>query len=139
MLENLINAKPIDVMERGMQAANLRQAVISNNIANVNTPNFKKSNVEFENLLAKELGMGEDIHKLKLVRTNDRHLPIDSDKRASAAIECDASTTMRVDNNNVDIDKEMAGLAKNQIYFNALARGMNGTLSRVKNAITSRS
>jgi flagellar basal-body rod protein FlgB len=139
MLESLIDAKPINVMERGMQAANLRQAVISNNIANVNTPNFKKSGVVFEDLLAKELGMGEDAHKLGLVRTNDRHLPIESNKHVVASIERDASTTMRVDNNNVDIDKEMAGLAKNQIYFNALSRSMSGTISRVKNAITSRS
>ena len=55
MLENIVANKPIDVMERGLQAANLRQAVTADNIANVNTPNFKKSSVIFEDMLAKEL------------------------------------------------------------------------------------
>ena len=57
MLENIVANKPIDVMERGLQAANLRQAVTADNIANVNTPNFKKSSVIFEDMLAKELGL----------------------------------------------------------------------------------
>ena len=47
------------------------------------------------------------------------------------------TTTMRVDNNNVDIDREMAGLAKNQLYYNSLATSLGSYISRMKNAITS--
>ena len=65
----------MDYMQRGLVAANLRQEVISNNIANVNTPKFKRSDVIFESLLAKELGLDDDKKKLKMVRTRDRHLP----------------------------------------------------------------
>jgi flagellar basal-body rod protein FlgB len=49
----------------------------------------------------------------------------------------DDSTTMRVDGNNVDIDVEMANLAKNQLYYNAMATQMGNYISRIKNAITS--
>ncbi|MCI5566444.1 MAG: flagellar basal body rod protein FlgB [Veillonellaceae bacterium] len=138
MLENIVANKPIDVMERGLQAANLRQAVTADNIANVNTPNFKKSSVIFEDMLAKELGLDDDKRKLKLVRTNDRHLPVLPPGKVYAKTQLDNSTTMRVDNNNVDIDKEMAGLAENQIYFNALTRSIGSYMSRIKSVITSR-
>ena len=50
----------------------------------------------------------------------------------------DTSTTMRTDKNNVDIDKEMANLAKNQIYFNALAKEMGSHFQKVKTIITSK-
>ena len=49
----------------------------------------------------------------------------------------DSSTIMRADDNNVDIDIEMASLAKNQLYYNAVATELNGHISRLKNSITS--
>ena len=52
MLEQIMNSPNFDYLGRGLQAANLRHEVISNNIANVNTPNFKRSAVNFEDLLA---------------------------------------------------------------------------------------
>ena len=55
MLEQVVNSSNFDYLQRGLQAATLRHEVISNNIANVNTPRFKKSNVIFEELLAREL------------------------------------------------------------------------------------
>ena len=133
-----MNSPNFNYLGRGLAAASLRQEVISNNIANVNTPNFKKSDVVFEDLLAKEIGMGDDENKLPLVRTHDRHLPfavLPGD--AKAQIFEDDTTTMRVDNNNVDIDIEMASLAKNQLYYNAMATSLGGYMTKLKNVITS--
>ena len=138
MLDQLVNAPVIDYMSRGMSAANLRHDVISNNIANVNTPKFKKSDVVFESLLAKELGLFDEQGKLEVVRTHDRHMPIPMKGRAMPEVIMDTSTTMRTDKNNVDIDKEMANLAKNQIYFNALAKEMGSHFQKVKTIITSK-
>ncbi|MBE6099060.1 MAG: flagellar basal body rod protein FlgB [Anaerovibrio sp.] len=138
MLDQLVNAPVIDYMSRGMSAANLRHEVISNNIANVNTPKFKKSDVVFESLLAKELGLFDEQGKLEVVRTHDRHMPIPMKGRAMPEVIMDTSTTMRTDKNNVDIDKEMANLAKNQIYFNALAKEMGSHFQKVKTIITSK-
>lgn len=120
-----------------MTAANLRQEIIANNVANVNTPNFRKSVVEFEELLAREL-YGEDDKKLKMVRTHDKHLPPEQlPYHAEPTISIDHGTIMRADDNNVDIDIEMASLAKNQLYYNAVATELSGHVSRLKNVITS--
>ena len=117
----------------------MRQEVIAHNIANVNTPNYRKSNLEFEDLLAREIyGTLEPEGKLKMVRTHDRHLPpAPLPYHAEPTMVEDNTTIMRSDDNNVDIDIEMATLAKNQLYFNTLATQLNGYVSRMKNIINS--
>ena len=138
MLDQILTGGGMDYMQRGLNAANMRHEVISHNIANVNTPEFKRSEVVFEQLLARELyGDRAEAGKLKLVRTRDNHLPIGHlPFRAKAKEEQDNTSIMRVDHNNVDIDIEMASLAKNQIYYNALATEIGSYITRVKTSIT---
>ena len=95
--------RAMDSAVAGLRAHQNKLDVIGNNIANVNTPNFKKSNVVFEDLLAKELDLDAE-GGLKIVRTHDRHMPISFRGRALAKIELDQSSSMRYDKNNVDID-----------------------------------
>ncbi len=71
-----MRASDLNYMPRGLQASTMRHEVISNNIANVNTPKFKRSEVEFEDLLAKEIYGEEPTGKLKMVRTHDKHMPM---------------------------------------------------------------
>ena len=139
VLEQIMNSSNFNYLGRGLAAASLRQEVISNNIANVNTPNFKRSEVVFEDILAKEIGLGgdEEKQKLELVRTHDRHLPVTPFPNEDAHIYEDDMTTMRVDNNNVDVDIEMASLAKNQLYYSAMAQSLGGYMTKLKNVITS--
>ncbi len=138
MLDQLVNSATMDYLSRGMSAANLRHEVISNNIANVNTPRFKKSAVVFETLLAKELGLFDEQKKVEIVRTHDRHMPIPVHEKAAPTVVMDTTTTMRTDKNNVDIDKEMANMAKNQIWFNAMAKEMGSHIQKIKTIITSK-
>lgn len=135
MVDQVTNSQVIDVFSRSLRAANLRHQVISNNIANVNTPNFKKSEVVFETLLAKQLS--PDTKKLAMVRTNDKHLPkaLSGGAYPSAQVEQINTTSMRSDNNNVDIDSEMAGLAENNIYYNAVVRQTGDYFSSMKSVI----
>ena len=137
MLEQIMNSSTFDYLQRGLSAAQLRQEVISNNIANVNTPHFKKSDVVFESLLAKEMGLDKE-YRLQMVRTQDRHLPKPIEGKAQATILRQDTTSMRTDKNNVDIDVEMAGLAKNQIYFGAMAKELGSYIQRVKTTISSK-
>ncbi len=136
MLDQIMRSSTFDYLERGLSAANLRHEVIADNLANVNTPNFKRSQVVFEELLAKEI-YGEESGKLPLVRTHDKHLPVGKFDPAQARVERDDTTSMRVDNNNVDVDVEMASLAKNQLYYNALARQLGGHITKLRSVITS--
>ena len=140
MLEQILNSPNFNYLSRGMTAASMRQEVISHNIANVNTPNYRKTNLEFEDLLAREIYGEDDDGKLKMVRTQDKHLPENFPPfHAEPTMIEDHSTIMRTDDNNVDIDIEMATLAKNQLYYNALANQLGGYISKMKNVITSNS
>ena len=136
MLEQLVNTSTLDIGSRALSAASLRHEVLSNNIANVNTPNFNRSHVRFEDLLKQELGLDRD-PLMKVVRTHDRHLPIAFHGKVRPVIEQDAGTNMRLDGNNVDIDIEMAEVAKNQLYYSALATAVGGHISKLKSVITS--
>lgn len=138
MLEGILNSSNFNYLPRAMTAATIRQEVIANNLANVNTPNYRKSVVEFEDMLAREIYGEEPDGKLKMIRTHDKHLPVAPlDFHAEPTINQDNTTIMRTDDNNVDIDIEMASLAKNQIYYNALVTELNGHVVRLKNVITS--
>ena len=134
----MFNSPNFNYLPRAMTAASMRHEVISHNIANVNTPNYRKSVLDFEDLLARELYGDEPDGKLKMVRTHDNHLPAEPlPFHAEPTIWQDNTTIMRTDDNNVDIDIEMASLAKNQLYYNAVATELGGYVTLLKNAITS--
>ncbi|WP_196594644.1 flagellar basal body rod protein FlgB [Pectinatus sottacetonis] len=138
MLGSIVNVPAINILEMAMHASNLRQQVISNNIANVNTPNFKRKELVFESVLAKALYPEENESNLQLVRTNKKHFFLNgnNDKISlQPIIRDDNSTDMRTDGNNVDPDVEMAALAKNTLYYNALAREMNINFVNLKTVI----
>ena len=139
MLDQIMNSTNFNYLPRALTAASMRQEVVSNNLANVNTPNFRRSTVEFEDVLAREIyGEKAPEGELQMVRTHDKHLPFKPfNVHAAPTVAEDNSTIMRVDDNNVDVDIEMATLAKNQIYYNALANQLGGYVSKMRNAITS--
>jgi flagellar basal-body rod protein FlgB len=117
-----------------MSASSLRHKVISNNIANVNTPGFKKSEVAFEQILQQNMGNDENI---PLVRTNTQHLPIrKSLTEIAPQIHTINTTSFRNDENNVDIDIEMAEMAKNNIYYDAVAQQMTKYFTNMKSVIS---
>ncbi len=109
----------------------MRHKVIADNIANVNTPGFKKSDVVFEEKLAEAMSG----RKATLTRTHARHLPGRQGDAFAPSIVTDTRTSLRTDGNNVDIDAEMANLAKNTIYYNAVAQKLGSYFSNLKAAI----
>ncbi|MDF2724128.1 MAG: flagellar basal-body rod protein FlgB [Paenibacillus sp.] len=122
----------LGLMERTLDAATLRQKVISNNVANVDTPYFKRSDVRFEQLLSNELNK----QSLQGRRTDPRHIPIG---RTSAPvmpqIVSDETTMMNNNLNNVDIDYEMSDLAKNQLRYNTLIGQVSHDLKNYRTAM----
>jgi len=103
------------LLKAALDVSSLRAEVIANNIANVETPNFKRKYVVFENALQEAL---EGKH-LQLKRTDPKH--ITGSLSVSPRIDTDSSTTMRNDGNNVDIDREMTELASNTLRYRVLA------------------
>lgn len=135
-----------NVLESALNVSNVRHKVISNNIANIDTPNFRRSEVIFESYLKNYLDKAEqkdigDSKKLPILTTNSRH--INDEKQEGqpflgAVIKKVNNQIMRTDGNNVDIDIEMADMAKNTIYYQAVAQRLNGYFSTLKSVIESR-
>jgi flagellar basal-body rod protein FlgB len=122
--------------EKALDAAWMRNETISNNIANVNTPGFKKSYVKFEELLSD----AADKFQISGIKKDARFLPIGKDTAltVSPEIVVEEFTSMRRDGNNVDVDVEMAELAKNTIKYNALISQLSKEFSKIKLAINGR-
>lgn len=59
---------------------------------------------------------------MKVVRTHDRHFPLAFRGKAHGVIEQDSTTNMRLDGNNVDIDIEMAEVAKKPALLQRLSK-----------------
>jgi flagellar basal-body rod protein FlgB len=135
---NLLNGAAFQRMEGALQAAEMRQRVISNNVANGDTPHFKRSELLFEELLGQTMGNEEG--KLSLKRTNQKHIPIGS---ASSTIPLpklitDETTAMNNNENNVDVDREMSLLAKNQLNYNFYVQQINHDMKMMRTAIEGR-
>jgi len=97
-------------IQRSLDTAALRQRVIAHNIANVDTPGFKRSTVLFEDALSAALGGEGD--------PDERARRIAATSPQVERIE----TSSRLDGNNVDIDMEAAELAENALRYEALSR-----------------
>ncbi len=120
----------INVLDKAADAANTRNEIISNNIANVDTPNYKRKDVSFENYLEQAL-IGGDILDERIGEVNT-HL---SDFGGITYTD-NSDLSYRLDGNNVDIDTENAYLAENQIRYNALVEQIGQEFARYKTVLT---
>lgn len=134
MLEQLFTGGNFGLLEKSLAAASVRQRVSANNIANANTPGFKKSDVVFEDLLQQALAGGPG---LRQARTHEYHLSKTAltAEQVQPQIVTSNATAIRNDGNNVDIEAEMANIAQNNLYYNALAQQLSARLSSLKTAI----
>ncbi len=126
--------KTVDLLKQGLSGASLRQSVLANNMANANTPNFKRSDVDFASQLT---ATGSEPGKLGLQRTHGNHLqngPAGSSS-PSFAIQQDTTTAMRNDGSNVDVDREMVMIMENQLHYQAMADAVNRRLGQLRNVI----
>lgn len=114
----------VNSLERGLDYSSLRTKVLQHNIANIDTPNFKRSDLNFEALLNQAMGNNG---LLALRESHDAHLQGAS--LQSNLIYQDKSTSTRNDNNNVDPDVEMTRLAENTYTYMYLSRAMTSYLN----------
>ncbi|QEL13332.1 flagellar basal body rod protein FlgB [Limnoglobus roseus] len=105
-----------NLLTQSMTVAALRHRVIANNIANVNTPNYKAMEVTFEDELSKHLGQPATV---KPVVT-------------------ESDGPERVDGNNVDIDKEINAMTKNSLLYQAASQILASRVGSLRSAISGR-
>ena len=120
----------INVLNKAADASWLRNNVITNNLANVDTPGYKRKDVQFESYLKAAMIKGGSLDKrVDSINLNGLNGSIYTDY---------ASLSYRLDGNNVDIDTENSYLAENQIKYYALLDAMSQEFSRLKTVINSR-
>lgn len=122
------------LQEKALEASRIRNDAIITNIANSNTPNYKRKTVKFEELLQDAM----DSSSIKGKTTHPRHIPIGVNSIDDVSIlvsEDYKENAMRLDGNNVDIDNEMALLAENDIRYNVLTQNISSKFAKLKSAI----
>jgi flagellar basal-body rod protein FlgB len=136
----LFEATKIPVLHRALDTYALRQKVISGNIANIATAGYRAKTVEFEDHLATALragvGTGGGV-------THEGHIPLSADSLSGVRpLVTDSHPDARPGEdersngvNNVDLDNEMAELAKNQIRFKFSTRLITDTFRGIQRSI----
>lgn len=131
----LLNNPSFRLLQGSLDASALRQNVIANNIANEDTPYFKRSDVKFEDLLKNQINGSRTIEGK---RTDPRHFVIGSSSSVRPQVVTDEKSVMNNNQNNVDIDSEMSLLAKNQLRYNTMIQQLNNQLKQASIAIDGR-
>ena len=132
----------VGMLKNAMDGAGAAHAVIANNIANVNTPNFRRSDVSFKDALRATEAAPADPDDFELTMSSDRHLTADGTAPDPEAFEAtttvDDGTQMRVDGSNVDVDQEMAKLSLNSAYAQTMGQLLQNQYTRMRQAIQER-
>lgn len=114
----------VNVLEKAADASWLRNELIDNNLANVNTPNYKRRDVQFESYLMTAVSGGDSL--------DDNIDNMDLSALNPTVYTEYSGLSYRLDGNNVDIDTENAELAKNQLRYYTLIDSMTQEFSRIK-------
>lgn len=122
--------RTIQTLENSLAYSTAKNRTIANNIANVDTPNYKAEKVGFKNVL--ESAMGGSIENK---RTHPKHFSFRHTLDDSYIISKQKNTMFNHNGNNVDVDQEMAELAKNQIYYQAVVDRLNGKFGNIEKVI----
>lgn len=122
----------IDLFKKVLDASWLKNTTISDNIANVNTPGYKRKVVEFDSLLKNYL----DQSNSSMAVTNEKHFKIHNQPNTlEPKISTVEDTSFRKDENNVNVDVEMTEFSKNLIKYNAMSQQVTAELKRLRMAI----
>ena len=121
----------INVLDKAADASWTRNEIIANNIANVNTPGYKRQDLNFEDELERALGDSR-------YKSMDAKVSGLRNKKLQARVVNDYSNfSYRYDKNNVDIDTENVTLAANQVKYQGLMAGLKSEFSKLQSVCKS--
>ena len=116
----------INVLGKAADASWLRNDILAHNLANVDTPGYKRKDIDFESQLRRALGSS----RYESVDSKVSH--VTSTELGGRVYTDAANFSYRLDGNNVDIDTENVELASNQIKYNGLMSGINQEFANLK-------
>ncbi len=120
----------VNVLDKAADASWKRETVLANNIANVDTPGYKRKDLDFEGVLKQELGRCKHTSlDMKIENLHMDHLnpPVYTDL---------SNYSYRLDGNNVDIDNEEVEYASEQLRYEGITAGINNEFNRMKSVIS---
>lgn len=117
----------INVLDKAADASWVRNDVLANNIANADTPNYKRKDVQFETYLSNAVAGTDSL--------DETVANIDLSTLESTTYTEQAGLSYREDGNNVDISTENVELAKNQLKYYTLMNSVNQEFGRLKSAM----
>ena len=130
-----IEDKTIQALASALNFRQMRQEIISANIANADTPGYKSKRIDFEAALARALDVDGN---LSLKTADQGHFDVGSGGFTTLEPEIyeDPNGVVSEDGNTVDRDKEMALMAENKIMYDAAVQLLNKKLGLMKYAIS---
>ena len=117
----------INVLDKAADDSWTRNDVLANNIANADTPNFKRKDVQFETYLSNAIAGTDSL--------NETVAGIDLNTLEATTYTEQSNLSYRMDGNNVDISTENAEYAKNQIRYYVLLNSINADFNQLKTAL----
>ena len=130
--------KTVDLLHRAMSANVVRRAVIADNIANANVPNFKRSDVNFESELKRALDTERQRPALELTQTHSAHFNNwrERDYRdVQIRRVLDYTSTYNNNGNNVDPEQEFMASLQNQMSYMLLANAVSFEFNQVNSVL----
>ncbi|PWJ96238.1 flagellar basal-body rod protein FlgB [Oceanotoga teriensis] len=125
------------ILPKAMDASVLRHKMISQNLSNKNTPNYKRKYVSFEEELNKSIDNNSD-QDLKLNTNNSKHITnFKNIDEVNPSVKVDDSKSFENDGNNVDEDKEFSLMIQNSMKYTGLSRLMTYSIQRYNTAVRS--
>ena len=109
----------VNVLTKAADASYQREAILANNISNVDTPGYKRKDLNFEGVLSQELG------RCKHQSLDKKISELDTSKLTANVYTDHSNYSYRMDGNNVDIDTENVELASEQIKYEALTSSIS--------------
>lgn len=122
------------LIKSALEGLTARQRTIADNVANVDTPEFKSTHVTFETQLKQAIGTVDNplpMFKVDNAVAGPGAIP----ERIKPQAQIESGTGRRNDGNNVDIDAEMLELTDTNTRFNALIQVMSNKLSGLRYVI----
>ncbi len=128
--------KALGSAERALLYRSQRAEVLSNNIANVDTPNFKARDLEFSAVLASQTKRGLD-SPFSLKTTNLKHIAANelASDGHSGALLYSTPNQPSIDQNTVDQQVEVAKYTENSIHFETAFTRLNGAFKGLLKAL----
>ena len=120
-----------NILDKAADASWMRENVITNNIANIDTPGYKRQDVDFESVLQKALGKT----KYSSLDKKVRELNQDQGKLTTTSYTDAANYSYRLDRNNVDENTENAELASESLRYQLLTTAITNNFSRMQTVL----